>query len=146
MSTQLSEFRNCGGSHSAGFTLVEVLVATGLVGIVALAIAPLMLMAVQTSAVAQEATELTANGAEQMEILRAMPFADAQLAAGGSTTASNAGYSIDPVAGEPERYIRWEVTDDNPSRKHIELVVGMRESIWGPPREITLETYRTDLQ
>jgi type II secretory pathway pseudopilin PulG len=126
--------------------LIEVLVATGLVGLVALAIAPLMLMAVQTSAVAQEATELTANGAEQMEILRALPFDDAQLAAGGSTGTSQPGYSIDPVPNEPDRYIRWRITDDNPSRKHIELVVGMRQSIWGPPREITLETYRTDLQ
>jgi len=146
MSTQISELRDDPGSLAAGFTLIEVLVATGLVGIVALAIAPLMLMAVQTSAVAQEATELTANGAEQMEILRALPFADAQLVAGGSTTSSQGGYSIDPVPGEPDRYVRWEITDDNPSRKHIELVVGMRESIWGPPREITLETFRTDLQ
>jgi len=132
--------------RDSGFTLVEVLVATGLVGIVALAIAPLMLMAVQTSAVAQEATELTANGAEQMEILRALPFSDAQLAAGGSIVASNAGYSIDPAAGDANRYIRWQITDENPSRKLICLVVGTRESIWGPPREITLETYRTDLQ
>jgi len=130
----------------AGFTLVEVLVATGLVGIVALAIAPLMLMAVQTSAVAQEATELTAAGAEQMEILRALPFADAQLVAGGSIVSSDAGYSIDPAGGDANRYIRWQITDDNPSRKLIRLVVGVREAIWGPPREITLETFRTDLQ
>ncbi len=45
-----------------GFTLLEVVVATGLVGLVALAVAPLMLMAVQTSAVAQEVTELTSAG------------------------------------------------------------------------------------
>lgn len=130
----------------AGFTLVEVLVATGLVGLVALAVAPLMLMAVQTSAVAQEATELTATGAERMEILRALPFNDPQLAAGGSTVNSDAGYSIDPVPGEPDRYVRWEIVDDNPTRKRIQLVCGVRESIWGPPREIILETYRTDLQ
>jgi len=146
MSTQPSDFRDQKNPRAAGFTLIEVLVATGLVGLVALAIAPLMLMAVQTSAVAQEATELTANGAEQMEILRAMPFADAQLAAGGSTTTSQGGYSIDPVPGEPDRYVRWEIIDENASRKHIELVVGVRQSIWGPPREITLETFRTDLQ
>jgi type II secretory pathway pseudopilin PulG len=126
-----------------GFTLIEVLVATGLV---ALAIAPLMLMAVQTSAIAQEATELTAMGAEQMEILRALPFNDAQLVAGGSVTTSQAGYSIDPFNGDANRYIRWQISDDNPSRKLIRLVVGVRQSIWGPPREITLETYRTDLQ
>jgi prepilin-type N-terminal cleavage/methylation domain-containing protein len=132
--------------ENSGFTLIEVLVATGLVGLVALAIAPLMLMAVQTSAVAQEATELTALGAERMEILRALPFTDAQLAAGGSVSTSQPGYSIDPVNGDANRYVRWQISDDNPSRKMIRLVVGVRESIWGPPREITLETYRTDLQ
>jgi hypothetical protein len=103
-------------------------------------------MAVQTSAVAQEATELTALGAERMEILRALPFTDAQLAAGGSVSTSQPGYSIDPVNGDANRYVRWQISDDNPSRKMIRLVVGVRESIWGPPREITLETYRTDLQ
>ena len=146
MSAQPSEPQDVCGAHSEGFTLIEVLVSAGLVGIVALAIAPLILMAVQTSAVAQQATELTARGAEQMEILRALPFSDPQLAAGGSTAASQGGYSIDPMPGDPDRYLRWEVTDDNPARKHIELVVGTRQSIWGPPQEITLETFRTDLQ
>ncbi|MFQ5743630.1 MAG: prepilin-type N-terminal cleavage/methylation domain-containing protein, partial [Acidobacteriota bacterium] len=134
-----------GPRRAAGFTLVEVLVATGLVGMVALAVAPLMLMAVQTSAVAQESTELTALGAERMEILRALPFADPQLAGGGSLTSSAAGYSVDPVNGDANRYIRWQITDENPSRKHVRLVTGVRDSIWGPPREVTLETFRTDL-
>ncbi len=129
-----------------GFTLIEVLVATGLVGLVALAVAPLMLMAVQTSAVAQEATELTAIGAERMEMLRTVPFIDADMAAGGSIVASNMGYSVDPYDGDVDRYIRWQITDTSPSRKHIELAVGVRNSIWGPPREIILETYRTDLR
>ena len=132
--------------REAGFTLIEVLVATALVGIVALAVAPLMLMAVQTSAVAQEATELTAIGAERMEILRALEFTDAQLGVGGSITASNAGYSVDPYNGDPDRYVRWRITDENASRKHIELVVGVRNAVWGPPREIALETFRTDIQ
>ena len=129
-----------------GFTLIEVLVASGLVGLVALAVAPLMLMAVQTSAVAQEATELTLIGAQRMELLRALPFNDTELAAGGSITASTTGYSVDPYSGDADRYIRWEITDASASRKHIELAAGVRNSVWGPPREIILETYRTDLQ
>ena len=129
-----------------GFTLIEVLVATGLVGLVALAVAPLMLMAVQTSAVAQEATELTSLGAQRMEILRALPFNDGELAAGGSIVASTNGYSVDPYNGDPDRYIRWQISDEGALRKHIELAVGVRKSVWGPPREIILETYRTDLQ
>ena len=129
-----------------GFTLIEILVATGLVGLVALAVAPLMLMAVQTSAVAQEATELTLIGSERMEILRALSFNDAELAAGGSTITSTTGYSVDPYEGDADRYIRWQITDASASRKHIELAVGVRDSVWGPPREILLETYRTDLQ
>jgi len=133
-------------SRSAGFTLIEVLVATGLVGLVALAVAPLMLMAVQTSAVAQEATELIEVGTERIEILRALPFTDAQLVAGGSITSSVGNYSLDPLDGDDNRYIRWRITDESSSRKHIELVAGIRNSVWGPPREVTLETYRTDIQ
>lgn len=129
-----------------GFTLIEVLVATGLVGLVALAIAPLMLMAVQTSAVAQESTELTAVGSERMEVLRSLPFDDVALNAGGDLANSVAGYSIDPLNGDPDRYVRWTIVDETVSRKHITLVVGTRESIWGPPREVRLETYRSDLQ
>ncbi len=131
---------------AGGFTLLEVIVATGLVGLVALAVAPLMLMAVQTSAVAQEATELTNSGTGQMAALRALPFADGQLAAGGSVVSSDVGYSLDPYDGDPERYIRWQITDTGVARKHIEMAIGVRTSVWGPPREILFETYRTDLE
>lgn len=132
--------------RSDGFTLIEVVVATALVGLVALAVAPLMLMAVQTSAVAQEVTGLTAAGSDQIEVLRALPFTDGQLAAGGSITSSATGYSLDPYEGDANLYIRWRITDENASRKHIELVAGIRNSIWGPPRETALETYSTDLR
>lgn len=132
--------------RSDGFTLIEVVVATGLVGLVALAVAPLMLMAVQTSAVAQEVTGLTNAGSQQIEVLRGLPFTDAQLVAGGSITSSEAGYSLDPYDGNANLYIRWQIIDASVSRKHIELVAGIRTSIWGPPRETILETYRTDLQ
>ena len=123
---------------SKGFTLIEVIVATGLVGLVALAIAPLMLMAVQTSAASQEVTELSARGTEQVETLRGFPFTDAQLAAGGSITNSDADYSLDPLDGDANRYIRWRITNESATRKHIELVIGIRDSVWGPPREIAL--------
>jgi prepilin-type N-terminal cleavage/methylation domain-containing protein len=130
----------------SGFTLVEVLVATFLVGIISLAVAPMMLMAVQTSAIGQEITELTVGATEQMEILRAFAFSDPGLTAGGSIVASNAGFSIDPVNGDANRYIRWQIVNDNVARKRITLVAGVRTSIFGPPREITMETFRTDLQ
>jgi prepilin-type N-terminal cleavage/methylation domain-containing protein len=139
-------FHRPGRTGHEGFTLIEVLVATGLVGLVALAVAPLMLMAVQTSAVAQEATELVSSGSERIEILRALPFNDAQLVAGGDLANSAAGYSLDPLDGDPNRYIRWRIVDESASRKHIELTAGIRASVWGPPRQVTLETYRTDLQ
>lgn len=144
----MHEHRNGAQDRSrsiSGFTLLEVLVATGLVGLVALAVAPLMLMAVQTSAVAQEATALVSEGSEQMEILRALPFSDAQLTAGGSITSSLAGYSLDPLDGDANRYLRWRIIDESASRKHIELVAGIRDSVWGPAREVVLETYRTDI-
>lgn len=133
-------------AEERGFTLIEVLVSGFLVGLIALAVAPMMLMAVQTSAAAQEATELTAIGSQQMEILRALPFADAGLVAGGSVANSDAGYSLDPYLGDADRYLRWAVVDENVERKRITLVVGIRNSVWGPAREITMETFRTDIQ
>jgi len=133
-------------STESGFSLVEVLVATFLASIVALSVAPMMLIAVQTSAIAMEMTELTVTATEQMEILRALPFADGQLAAGGSIVATSGGYSVDPVDGDANRYIRWLIVDDNVARKHITLVSGVRASIFGPPREIQMESFRTDLQ
>lgn len=138
--------RNRGAASERGFTLVEVLVATFLVGLISLAVAPLLLMAVQTSAVAQEVTELTAIGSQQLEVLRGLPFDDAQLAAGGSTVASSAGYSLDPYLGDPDRYVRWEIIDENVARKRITMVVGVQQSVWGPPRQIQMETFRTDIQ
>jgi prepilin-type N-terminal cleavage/methylation domain-containing protein len=132
--------------REAGFTLLEILIATALVGLVALAIAPLMLMAVQTSAVAQQTSELTASASERIETLRALPFTHPDLAAGGSLTSTVTGYALDPLNGDANRYIRWQVTDVSASRKHIELVSGVRTSVWGPPREVALETYRADLQ
>lgn len=132
--------------RTSGFTLIEVLVATFLVGLISLAVAPMMLMAVQTSAVGQEMTELTAAGIDQMEILRALPFNDPGLVAGGSVTSSDAGYSLDPLNGDANRYMRWLVVDENPERKRITVVVGVRTSIWGPAREITMRTYRIDVQ
>jgi hypothetical protein len=68
------------------------------------------------------------------------------MAAGGSITSSDAGYSLDPYNGDANLYLRWQIVDENASRKHIELVSGIRTSVWGPPRETTLETYLTDLE
>lgn len=130
----------------SGFSLIEVLVATFLATIIALAVAPMMLMAVQTSAIAQELTELTVQGSGQLEILRSLAFTDPRLNAGGSITSSAVGFSVDPVNGDPERYMRWQIVDDNAARKRVTLVVGVRNSIFGPPREFTLETFRTDIQ
>ena len=95
---------------------------------------------------AQETTELTNIGTQQIQTLRALPFTDQQLAAGGSIISSTDGYSLDPYEGDVDRYIRWQITDEGVGRKHIEMAAGVRTAIWGPPREILLETYRTDLQ
>lgn len=129
-----------------GFTLLEVLVSGFLVGVIALAVAPMMLIAVQTSAASQESTELTAIGTQQMEVLRGLPFDDVGLLAGGNLAASDAGYSFDPYLGDANRYVRWLIVDENVERKRIRVVVGIRESVWGPAREITMETFRTDIQ
>lgn len=130
----------------AGFSLLETLVAIMLLSVVALSVAPMLMMGVATSAVSQEATELTVAASDQLEFLASLPFGDAQLAAGGSIASSAAGYSVDPFQGDPNLYLRWQIADETAILKRIQLVAGNRNSVFGPTREVQIETFRTDLR
>lgn len=133
-------------SVAEGFSLVEVLVAMALTGLLAVAIAPLLIVGVESSAVAEEVTEITVAAVDQMEHLRSLDFADSELAAGGSLETSEEGYSIDPLPGFPDRYVRWEIADVSTTMKQIRVLSGTREPIIGDgDRPTRLETFKMDL-
>lgn len=140
-----SDYRHAPGDQG-GFTLLEVLVSLMLVGVIAAAVAPLVLVGRSTAAMAEEATELTAGANDRIERLMAEPFESTALEAGGSITASIDGYSVDPLPGFPDRYARWEIADESAILKRIRLVVGSRRAFVGPAREVVLETFKVDFE
>lgn len=127
---------------SSGFSLVEVLVATALTGMVTLGVASMMGMAVSATGAAQEITALTVVAVDQLELLNSQPFSDDLLAAGGDLTRSLQGYSIDPLDDNRHAYMRWEVADVSFTLKRITVVVGLRDATTGTDREASFETFR----
>ena len=135
-------YRHNSPGHEAGFSLLEVLVATSLAGFIALGVVSMMAFAVSATDAARATTDLTVVAIDQMEGLNSLPFTDTRLNAGGSLDASAEGYSVDPVDGAPNAYLRWSITDESFSLKRITLVAGDRAAANGQGREITFETYR----
>lgn len=133
-------------ADDVGMSLLELIVAMMLLSFVALAVAPMLMMGVLTSSVSQEATELAVAASDQLEFLAALPFDDTRLVAGGSITSSATDYSLDPLDGDADRYLRWEIVDESLILKRITLVAGERESVMGPTREVRVETFRADLR
>ena len=132
--------------NSRGFSILEVLLATSLVGVVTLSVAPLLMLGVGISGASREATDVLLVASEQMETLRSLPFDHAELAAGGDLTSSVTGYSIDPLPANSDEFVRWEVVDVSTHLKQIRLLGGTRRSMIGASAEVLLETFRTDLR
>ena len=131
---------------NTGFSLLEALVGLVLVIFVALGIASMQLLAVETSDAAQDTTELTMVAVDLLEHLASMPFDDPELAAGGSLTASKTGFSADPMPNAPSRYLRWQIVDDSRRIKRLTVVVGERDGRTADAREVQIGTYRLLLQ
>ena len=132
--------------RAQGMSLLELLVAMVLLSLVALAVTPMLMLGMLTSSVAQEATELSVAASDRLEFLAALPFDDPALLAGGDIDASLTGYSADPYNGDSGRYVRWSVSDESAILKRIALVAGERNSVFGPTREVRIETFRADLR
>jgi hypothetical protein len=113
-------------SGEAGETLVGLLVIASIIAVVALSVTQTLLSAVDTTDSAQVLTEVTLRGIEHLESLRALPFEDDRLEAGGSLTQSEAGYSEDPLRGHDGHFMRWTIVDETPMLKRVTLVVGSR--------------------
>jgi prepilin-type N-terminal cleavage/methylation domain-containing protein len=127
------------GDSSAGFSLVEVLIALFLIGIGVLAAAPMFIYAMQGNAVGGDFGTVGAVGVERMEVLRASDYAS--LVAGGSLTANVTNYFDDT---DPEVTVRWSITDNvTPvGTKTITVRVIANRQVVGQRKEITLTTIR----
>ena len=115
-------------SREAGFTLVEALCAIVILAFGLIAITNLLLVASTSNTTANLSTGATTLAAQQLEVLKNLPFADSNaipnpaLAAGGDLEADQAGFFTDPPAEVPgvgQIRVRWTIVDVDTQTKFI---------------------------
>jgi Tfp pilus assembly protein PilV len=87
--------------HEAGVTLVELLIATFLLALILLAIAPLFISSVKSNYSANEYTSIHNIARDRLEQLMSLPFNDVQLAPTAGTTNDLPPNLPDPTTGIP---------------------------------------------
>jgi type II secretory pathway pseudopilin PulG len=86
----------------AGVTLIELLIATFLLALILLAIAPLFITSVKSNYAANEYTSIHNIARDRLEQLMSLPFNDAQLDAAGSPFGNDLPTNLpDPRTGQP---------------------------------------------
>jgi type II secretory pathway pseudopilin PulG len=114
--------------QEAGFTLVEALCAIVILAFGLIAVTNLLLVASTSNTTANMSTAATTLAAQQLENLKAIPFADVNaiptpaLAAGGDLEADAAGFVSNPpidVPGVGQIRVRWLIVDVDTQTKFI---------------------------
>ena len=134
-----------------GMSLTELLISSVVFTTALMALAQLMTMGVASSYQAQARSEAVSLAKSQLEVLKAVSFGNAMLAAGGSVppAAVVAGYSeqVDVsgqvVAGVSLHTRQWQVVDVTPSLKQITVAVTTNSSIMGQPVTVQISTLRS---
>lgn len=130
-----------------GFTLLETLVGLVLIGLGALAIAPLFVAAQQGNDAGGDIGRASALAVERMEQLRELRFKDPRLAPGGSLTSNVA----DPDTGiayhdatHPGFVVRWRIRPNAtpPGTRTVTVRAIDLTAAHGPRRSATLHTLR----
>ncbi len=123
----------------AGFTLIEVLVSIVLIGVALLAVAPMFVYAIRSTASSADLGSAGAKAIERMEQLRAATFAS--IAAGGSLT-SNATSFYD--TSDPDFVVRWTVVNNAtpPTKKTITVRAQAVRRVVGLRKEAQITTVR----
>ena len=134
-----------------GVSLVELLTSLVIFCTAPMALAQLMTMGVASSYQSQARSEAASPVKFQLEVLKAVSFGNAMLAAGGSVppAAAVAGYSeqVDGtgqvVAGVSLHTRQWQVIDVTPNLKQITVAVTRNSPIMGQPLTVQISTLRT---
>lgn len=111
-----------------GFTLIESLIAIIILMFGLLAISQLFIVATSTNSIANRATASAAMASREMERLKAIPFDDARLNAGGDYDADPFGIcgadpycDSEPIPGVGEVVTRWQIDDLDANIKYIRM-------------------------
>ena len=124
--------------NSAGFLLVEVLVALFLASLIFLVLAALISFAVFTAKTSDNLTGATALAATKVEELRITDYDN--LAAGGSTAADVDGFFDDSDVNEDgfnDFHRRWEIVDQG-TTKLIKVYVSSELDMVGMPKDAAM--------
>ena len=126
--------------HSAGFSLIEVLMAMVLIAVCILAAAPMFVYASKGNATGADLGSAGAIAVERMELLRSLTFSS--LDVGGSLTSNVPSYS-ELSNGEFE--VRWQIATSAglSGSKAIDVRVVALRQVVGQPKEVTLTTMRS---
>ena len=135
-----------------GVSLVELLISLVIFTTALMALAQLMTMGVAASYQSQARSDAASLVKFQLQVLKAVSFGDALLAAGGSVppAAAVAGYSeqVDGtgqvVANLSLHTRQWQVVDLTPTLKQITVAVTSNSTIMGQPVTVQISTLRTD--
>ena len=115
-----------------GFTLIELLMAVSILTIGILAVASMQVSSIRGNSFAGRTTEATTWAGDQLELLRSLPYDDADLSAGNH---------VDP--NPPGNYtVEWNVTEDNifNNTKTIAVTVAWTER--GVQRSVSMQQVR----
>ena len=134
-----------------GVSLVELLTSMVIFSTALLALAQLTTVGVASSYQSQARSEAASLVKFQLEVLKAVPFGHAMLAAGGSVppAAAVAGYSeqVDgtgQVVADVSLHTRqWQVVDVTPSLKRITVAVTRNSPVLNKPVTVQISTLRT---
>src|SRR4030042_1311161 len=96
---------------SEGFTLLEVMIALVILSVGLLGLGALQRVAIKTNAFSSEMTYATMIAQQQAEILKSLPFTDANLTA---ATEANPHTAVGSSKGV-QYAISWTVTDNSPA-------------------------------
>jgi Tfp pilus assembly protein PilV len=146
MAHVLNRFRD----DETGLSQAELLISLLVFVTSVLALAQLMAMGVAANYQAQERTKATSLATFQLEALKALPFDDPQLAAGGSIQpaaplgnySENLDESGQVVAGVSVHTRQWQIIDITPDLKRIAVTVTRNGPAMGTPVRTQLTTLR----
>ena len=140
-------------SGEAGFTLVEALCAIVILAFGLISITNLLLVASTSNSTANVSTAATTLAVQQLEVLKAAPFADGSvpavpnplLSSGGDLDTDQAGFFNPPteVAGVGQILVRWRIVDVDAQTKFISVRAESTALLIGPRSRAEFTVFRS---
>ncbi|OPY11068.1 MAG: hypothetical protein A4E66_01436 [Syntrophus sp. PtaB.Bin001] len=126
--------------HTAGFTLIEIMVAIFILTVALIAMAGMTEMVIKENALSKSRTTATILAKSQLEELKNMAYAN--LAGGGDFATADG--TIQATL-QPNTYFTrtWIVNPGVPNTGSITITVTVTWSLYGNNRNVTLQTIRT---